>query len=77
MKLDRDLKLQLSSGKPGISLLGSCIIGHSRRCSRTEIEPGVCISQGVHLETALWAAAVLSEKIPEFFSPVKSGDSPP
>ena len=51
MKLDRDLKLQLSSGKPGISLLGSCVIGHSRRCPRTEIEPGVCISQGVHLET--------------------------
>ena len=51
MKLDRDLKLQLSSGKPGISLLGSCVIGHSRRCPRTDIEPGVCISQGVHLET--------------------------
>lgn len=51
MKLDRNLKLLLSSGKPGISVLGSCVIGHTRRCSRTDVEPGVCISQGVHLET--------------------------
>ncbi len=69
MKLDRDLKLQLSSGKPGISLLGSCVIGHSRRCPRTEIEPGVCISQGVHLETGfLGCGSFVGEDTRVFFT---------
>ena len=69
MKLDRDLKLQLSSGKPGISLLGSCVIGHSRRCPRTEIEPGVCISQGVHLETGfLGCGGSVGEETRDFFT---------
>ena len=45
MKLDRNLKLLLSSGKPGITVLGPCAVGHTRRCARTDVDPGVCMGQ--------------------------------
>ena len=69
MKLDRDLKLLLSSGKPGITVLGPCAVGHTRRCARTDVEPGVCMGQGVHLETGfLGCGSFIGENTRIFFT---------
>lgn len=64
MKLGKAPRETLTQQGKGITLLGDCVIGHPRRCPQVEIEPGVCISQGVHLEAAfLGGGSFLGEKV--------------
>lgn len=45
MQLERSIKLEVSSGVAGITVNGSCRIGHKRRCPKVYVEPAVCLGE--------------------------------